>query len=77
MVVSGEPYSIMGTSNKAGYLYLFHIHPDGDVKLIFPVGKQDNRIPAGDKFTIGAEGNKELRWEITQVDENRAGALGP
>jgi hypothetical protein len=25
----------------------------------------------------GAEGNEELRWEITQLDENRAGALGP
>jgi hypothetical protein len=57
--VAGEPYSIMGTSQKAGYLYLFHVAPDGEVKLIFPVGKQDNRIPTNDKFTIGAPGNKE------------------
>jgi len=53
---AGDEFKVEGSSQKAGFLYLFDVQPDGEVKLIFPIGKQDNKIGANDKFTIGSLG---------------------
>jgi len=56
----GERYLISGSSEKAGYLYLFHIAPPdaknadkgSSLTLLFPALGQDNRIPAKTRFSI-------------------------
>jgi hypothetical protein len=55
----GDPLVISGSSEKDGYLYLFLIHDaTGDVKMLFPLGNQDNRIFANKKFEYGSPSDK-------------------
>ncbi len=43
----GDKYRIEVVSEEKGYLYLFHITPDGDLKLIFPQAGEPNLIDGG------------------------------
>jgi hypothetical protein len=55
----GDPIVISGSSAKDGYLYLFLIHDtEGDVKLLFPIGNQDNRVFANKKYEFGGGDGK-------------------
>jgi hypothetical protein len=56
----GDQLEISASSEKAGYLYLFLIHDGtGDVKLLFPIGNQDNRIPAKMQVVYGGPKDKQ------------------
>jgi hypothetical protein len=46
----GEVLSVSGTSERAGYLYLFHIDSRGRPSLLHPQGGRANRIQAGERF---------------------------
>lgn len=48
----GEPLSLRGSSQKAGFLYLFAIDPLGKLSLLFPGPGDDNRIAAGQPFSL-------------------------
>jgi hypothetical protein len=50
----GEKYFLRGESHRAGYIYLFHIDPDGKAQLLFPIPGQDNRVPEKKLFEIGS-----------------------
>lgn len=50
----GEGIAVSGKSEKAGYLYLIAIDPDQKISLIYPTGNADNRIEAGEVFTVPA-----------------------
>lgn len=52
----GRPYTVRGTSARDGYLYLFHVASDGEVRLLYPVPGQDNRVTKGRTFTLGSTG---------------------
>jgi hypothetical protein len=55
----GDPIVISGSSAHDGYLYLFLIHDqEGDVKLLFPIGNQDNRVFANKKYEFGGGDGK-------------------
>lgn len=48
----GESFSIKGSSERAGFLYLLHIDSRGELTLLYPQAGQDNRISAGRRFEI-------------------------
>ena len=50
----GESTRIVGASEEAGYLYLFHINPLGEPVLLFPDPRQENRVAAGGTFEFPA-----------------------
>jgi hypothetical protein len=51
---AGEPFQVTVSSEKAGYLYLFHVSPGGELALIYPTAKTDHRIGAGTKVVLPA-----------------------
>ncbi len=55
---AGERFSVGAAAQKAGYLYLFHVEPNGDFRLIFPMPGQSNVVPANEKVKVGAADNK-------------------
>ncbi len=52
----GEPYTVKGSSERAGYLYLLHIDNQGKVSLLFPAPNEDNRVAAETRFTVPRPG---------------------
>jgi hypothetical protein len=52
----GETYTVPGTTEQDGFLYLFRIDPDATTRLLFPLPGQDNRVSADQRFTAPAEG---------------------
>lgn len=48
----GEPLSLRGSSERAGFLYLFTIDPAGRLSLLFPAAGEDNRVAAAQPFSI-------------------------
>ncbi len=53
-----EAISVNGSVAKDGFLYLFHLDPDGKVKLLFPLKGQDNRVSANKKIEVGTANDK-------------------
>ena len=48
----GETFTVRGSSEKAGYLYLLHIDSRAELSLLYPLPGQDNRIPARESFEL-------------------------
>jgi hypothetical protein len=73
----GDPIVINGSSAKDGYLYLFLIHDtEGDVKLLFPIGNQDNRVFANKKYEFGGPDDKtKAKFTCSVVGAQRIKAL--
>src|SRR5262249_10627376 len=71
------PLVISGTSEKDGYLYLFLIHDaTGEVKLLFPIGNQDNRIAAKKQFEFGKGDDKtKVKFTLDVQGPQRVKAL--
>ncbi|MBN1853486.1 MAG: DUF4384 domain-containing protein [Pirellulales bacterium] len=57
--LAGERSFVTGTSERAGYLYVLHVSPAGDLALLHPAPGEDNRIEAGVPFHVpsGPQGN--------------------
>ncbi|HKI30528.1 MAG TPA: DUF4384 domain-containing protein, partial [Gemmataceae bacterium] len=71
MYKKGDPYKVAVLSEKPGYLYLLHLDKDGNVKVLFPMDGQDNRIPPGGK-KIEFPGPKDtFRFVCEAVGDNR------
>lgn len=47
---SGEPIRVSFKSREDGYLYLFDIGPEGDLRLVFPAAGEPNRIRGGKQY---------------------------
>jgi hypothetical protein len=60
IVAPGDQIYIQGSAQKPGYLYLFHIEPNGDFSLAFPLPNQNNVVGGDKAFTIG----KGMRAEL-------------
>ena len=58
IVAPGDRIFVQGAAQKPGYVYLFHIEPDGDFSLIYPVPGQNNVVNGGKAFTIGSDDAK-------------------
>jgi hypothetical protein len=73
----GDPIVINGSSARDGYLYLFLIHDtEGDVKLLFPLGNQDNRVYANKKYEFGGADDKtKAKFTCDVVGAQRIKAL--
>jgi hypothetical protein len=54
----GETYSVNGTAERDGFLYLFRTDPDGSTRLIFPLPGQENRVPCERRFRVPSEAGK-------------------
>ncbi len=54
----GETFSIRGSSEQAGYLYLLHIDSVGDLTLLYPLAGQDNRVAAEKPFQLPADADR-------------------
>lgn len=50
--VVGEPLQVRGSSEQAGYLYLFYIDSQGQLGLLYPRAGEDNRIDAQGQFVV-------------------------
>ncbi len=48
----GEPLQVRGSSEQAGYLYLFYIDSQGQLGLLYPRAGEDNRIGAQGQFAV-------------------------
>jgi hypothetical protein len=48
----GDAIKVRGASGRAGFLYLLHVDPRGEVGLLYPRAGQDNRIGSQVPFTI-------------------------
>jgi hypothetical protein len=48
----GDPMQVRGSSEQAGYLYLFYVNSQGELALLYPRPGQDNRIAAGGRFAV-------------------------
>ena len=48
----GEPLQVRGSSEQAGYLYLFYIDSQGQLGLLYPRAGEDNRIAAQGQFVV-------------------------
>jgi hypothetical protein len=48
----GEPLQVRGSSEQAGYLYLFYIDSQGQLALLYPKLGQDNRVAAQGQFVV-------------------------
>jgi hypothetical protein len=67
----GDPYRIAVVSEKPGYLYLLHLDKDGNVKVLFPMDGQDNRIPPGGK-KVEFPGTKDsYKFVCSAIGDNR------
>jgi hypothetical protein len=53
--VSGERFGVRGLADEGGYLYLLHISPQGELRLLFPQADEDNRIAPQQRFEIGGD----------------------
>ena len=73
---AGEPIRISFRSGEPGYLYIFDVDPQGEVRLVFPRQGQPNRIksdvlydlPAKDRkptFTARGAGQHDLKAIVT------------
>jgi hypothetical protein len=51
-LAAGTALTLRGKSNKDGYLYLFGVAGEGQVRLLYPQGEQNNRLHAGKAFEI-------------------------
>ncbi len=49
---TGEPFAIAGASEEDGYVYVLHVSPEGDLRLLYPTPDGDNRISAGATFEV-------------------------
>jgi len=50
-------YAVRIESERDGYLTLFHLSEDGDVRLVFPRNTASPRVTAGQPFLIGGPGS--------------------
>lgn len=48
----GEKISVFGKSDKSGYLYLIGISPKGGLTVLYPQNGDNNKVQAGQDFTI-------------------------
>jgi hypothetical protein len=57
----GKNYSCDVTSEKAGYVYIFNVDVDGNVRVLFPLEDQVNKIEAGKTMTMHGQ-SQEFSW---------------
>jgi hypothetical protein len=59
----GERTALLGTSGRAGYLYVLHIAPTGELDLIYPAPGDDNRVAGQGTFRVppAGQGNYGIR----------------
>jgi hypothetical protein len=50
----GDQTAVTGSSERAGYLYAFHIDPTGELTLLYPTPGQDQTVAAQTPFRIPA-----------------------
>jgi len=50
----GDPCTVKGVSDRAGYLYLFYVDSNGGLAVLYPAPSEDNRVAAAKRFTIPA-----------------------
>jgi hypothetical protein len=73
----GERFSILGSSEESGYLYVLHVAPQGRLTLLWPAPGRDHRIVAGESFRVpdpqhghfvvtGPNGNHKVKVLITK-----------
>jgi hypothetical protein len=67
----GDAYKVAVLSEKPGHLYLFHLDRDGNVRLLFPMDGQDNRIPAGGKKVEFPGPKDTFKFVCDAVGDNR------
>ncbi len=48
----GDPIAIAGTMEEGGYLYVLHVSPEGELRLLYPPPDVDNRFLAGETFEV-------------------------
>lgn len=71
----GETFSVRGSSEKAGYLYLLHIDSQGHLSLLYPLPGQDNRIAAQRPIEIPGPQDRFAFRLTSPVGINRVKAL--
>ncbi len=71
----GETFSVRGSSERAGYLYLLHIDAEGELTLLYPLAGQDNRIPAQKPFLLPAETDRFAFRVLPPAGLNRVKAV--
>ena len=83
----GEKLTVSGTSEKAGYLYLYYLDGEGRLAvMMFPAPGADNRIPARTRFefpaagtgawrTFGAPGTHRIKAVVTSIPLIMSGLL--
>jgi hypothetical protein len=55
---AGDRIRVTAESNQPGFLYLFDIGPAGDMRLVFPLPGDDNRIAANQPREIPPQGER-------------------
>ncbi|MCU0877898.1 MAG: DUF4384 domain-containing protein [Pirellulaceae bacterium] len=81
-----ERLTISGTSEKAGYLYLFYLNSEGGMAVLFPYGGIDNQIAAQERFALpaggawrafGAPGTHRIKGVVTSMPLIISGLMPP
>ena len=67
----GETLAVTGSSDRAGYLYLLRVDPNGDLTQLYPRTGDDNRIEAG-----RIDANRKLRFSTGEVFGMQACMVG-
>lgn len=71
----GDTFSVRGSSEKAGHLYLLHVDSRGELTLLFPQPGQDNRIAAKKPFLVPREADRFAFRALNPVGVNRVKAI--
>lgn len=76
-VAPGDPLAFRGKSAKDGHLYLLHTTPTGQVRLLYPMAGQENKVRADRPFRIGSLlDNKQGTFDVPpEVGKHQVKAL--
>ena len=71
----GETFSVRGSSDRDGYLYLLHIDSQGNLSLLYPLLGQDNRVAANRHIEVPGLRHRFAFRATEPVGINRVKAL--